>query len=105
VLHEGDLSFWLTAGLFPSQFIRSWIIWRQWRLPTATFGTTARSLLRYRIYCIGSNAFAFYVSCGPLEGLHDMFLVKQIAAGWPYLLISIALIGLAYDAWSTLIAH
>ena len=34
-----------------------------------------------------------------------MFIVKQIAAGWPYLLISIALIGLAYNAWTALVAH
>ncbi|MGB0014527.1 MAG: hypothetical protein WBQ03_23235 [Candidatus Sulfotelmatobacter sp.] len=39
------------------------------------------------------------------RGLHGMFIVKQIAAGWPYLLISIALIGLAYNAWTALVAH
>jgi hypothetical protein len=34
-----------------------------------------------------------------------MVIVKRIAAMWPYLLISVALIGLAYDAWKALIAR
>jgi hypothetical protein len=38
-------------------------------------------------------------------GLLDMVIVKRIAAMWPYLLISVALIGLAYDAWKSLIAR
>jgi hypothetical protein len=34
-----------------------------------------------------------------------MLLVKRIARLWPYFLISISLIGLAYNAWTALIAR
>jgi hypothetical protein len=34
-----------------------------------------------------------------------MFVVKRIARLWPYLFISISLIGLAYNAWTALIVR
>lgn len=34
-----------------------------------------------------------------------MLIVKRIAGFWPYFLISVSLIGLAYSAWTALIAR
>ncbi len=34
-----------------------------------------------------------------------MLMVKRIAGFWPYFLISISLIGLAYNAWTAFIAR
>jgi hypothetical protein len=47
----------------------------------------------------------FLISHLVIIGLLEMFIMKRIAASWPYLLISISLIGLAYDAWKSLIAR